>query len=142
MDSTFKVDKIKFIYTMLLYALFTWKSNYYYSFTDVFVAVAINTEVSFNTECHQNFLSLQYHLLHLEHNKKKQAIRKILTFDLQGYYLNMWVTFDVSTCNRMIKLKMASKRSELDCNKIWWLIWKLEHWVITLWLAILVIIVC
>ena len=27
---------------MPLYALFTWKGNHYYSFTDVFVAVAIN----------------------------------------------------------------------------------------------------
>ena len=28
----------------------------------------------------------------------------------------MRVKFDVLTCNMMIKLKMASKRSELDCD--------------------------
>ena len=39
----------------------------------------------------------------------------------------MRVTFDVITCNRMIKLKIASKRSELHCNWVRWLIWKLEH---------------
>ena len=30
----------------------------------------------------------------------------------------MLVIFDVLTYNRMIKLKMASKRSELDCNNL------------------------
>ena len=54
------MDKIKFIHTMLLYALFTWKSNYYYSFTDVFVAVGINIEVSFNIECYKNFNTIYY----------------------------------------------------------------------------------
>ena len=28
----------------------------------------------------------------------------------------MRATFDILACNRMIKLKMASKRSELNCN--------------------------
>ena len=51
----------------------------------------------------------------------------------------MWVTFDVFTCNRMIKLKIGSKRSELHCNWGRWLIWKLEHMVNTPQLAILVI---
>ena len=41
--------------------------------------------------------------------------KKIRTFD-SSKYLNMRVTFDVFTCNRMIKLKMASKRSEFICN--------------------------
>ena len=55
----------------------------------------------------------------------------------------MWVTFDVFTCNRMIKLKIASKRSELQVTvTIRWLIWKLEHLVNTPWLAILMITVC
>ena len=42
---------------MLHYCLFAWKGNCYYSFTDDFVAVAINIhdEVSFNMECFQNF---------------------------------------------------------------------------------------
>ena len=56
--------------------------------------------------------------------------------------MNMWVTFDVFTCNRMIKLKIGSKRSELHCNWGRWLIWKLEHMVNTPQLAILVIKVC
>ena len=46
---------------------------------------------------------------------KKASYLNPINFD-SGNYLNMWVTFDVFTCNRMIKLKMASKRSELDCN--------------------------
>ena len=70
--------------------LFTWKSNCYYIFTDVFVAVAINIHdtVSFNIECFKNLLSPQYHLLFLEHNQRKQIIKKIITFD-SGNYLNM-----------------------------------------------------
>ena len=46
---------------------------------------------------------------------KEAGYLKIITFD-SGNYLNMWVTFDVFTCNRMIKLNKASKRNELDCN--------------------------
>ena len=42
----------------------------------------------------------------------------------------------------MIKLKVASKRSELHCNWVRWLIWKLEHLVNTPRLAILMIKVC
>ena len=53
----------------------------------------------------------------------------------------MWVTFDVFTCNRMIKLKIASKRSEPTVT-LRWQIWKLEHLVNTPWLAILMITVC
>ena len=45
--------------------------------------------------------------------------------------MNMWVTFDVFTCNRMIKLKIASKKGKLHCNWVRWLIWKLEHLVST-----------
>ena len=55
----------------------------------------------------------------------------------------MWVTFYFFfTCNRMIKLKIALKRSELHCNWVRWLIWKLEHLVNTPQLAILLIKVC
>ena len=38
--------------------MFTWKENFYYSFTDVFVAITINihNKVSFNVECFKNFL--------------------------------------------------------------------------------------
>ena len=62
--------------------LFTWKSNCYYIFTDVFVAVAINIHdtVSFNIECFKNLLSPQYHLLLLEHNQRKQIIKKNYNF--------------------------------------------------------------
>ena len=85
------------------------------------------------------FLPLQYNLLFLEYNKRKQVIQRLINFD-SGNYLNMWVTFDVFTCIRMIKLKIASKRSELQVTvTIRWLIWKLEHLVNTPWLAILMI---
>ena len=46
---------------------------------------------------------------------KGSRLLKTITFDLSKY-LNLRVTFDVFICNRMIKLKMASKRSELNCN--------------------------
>ena len=72
---------------------------------------------------------------------RRRIIKKIITFRL-GNYLSMWVTFDVFTCNGMIKLKIASKRSELHCNWVRWLIWKLEHLVNTPQLAILMIKVC
>ena len=71
--------------------------------------------------------------------KDSRVLKKIITFD-SGNYLNMWMTFDVFTCNRVIKLKIASKRTELHCNT--WQIWKLEHLVNTPWLAILMITVC
>ena len=43
---------------MLPCGLFTLKGNCYESFTDVFIAVAINTryKVSFDIECFKNFL--------------------------------------------------------------------------------------
>ena len=56
--------------------------------------------------------------------------------------MSIWVTFDVFTCNRIIKLKIASKRSELHCNWVRWLIWKLEHLVNTPQLVILMIKSC
>ena len=54
----FKLGEVKFIHIILLYALFTWKGNCYYSFTDVFVALTINihNEVSYNIEHFKNFL--------------------------------------------------------------------------------------
>ena len=42
--------------------------------------------------------------------------KKLITFD-SVIYLNMRVTFDVFPCNRIVLLKMATKWSELDCNK-------------------------
>ena len=45
----------------------------------------------------------------------KEANVKNSTFD-SGNYLKMWVTFYFFKRNRMNKLKIASKRSELDCN--------------------------
>ena len=47
---------------------------------------------------------------------KEAGYLKNYNFD-SSKYLNMRVTFDVFTCNRIIKLKMASKRSELNCDK-------------------------
>ena len=43
---------------------------------------------------------------------RKHFMKKIMTF-VSGNHLNMWVTFVVFTYNRMVKLKMASKRSGL-----------------------------
>ena len=66
------VSLLDFINIMLHYSLFTWKSNCYCSFTDVFIAVATNIryKVSFNIKYYKNFLvSLQYYLLFLEHYK-------------------------------------------------------------------------
>ena len=171
---------------MLHYGLFTWKGNCYCSFTDVFIAVAMNiyNKVSFNMEWFKNFPSFspilftiswalltlytltsvcysphcsQYislcagreNLLNNQEvlqliiiafilitlmfdsgwywkgkldathyqrlNGEREKVIKKCNFD-SSKYLNMWVTFDVFTCNRMIKLKMASKRSELPCN--------------------------
>ena len=59
MDSKFKLGEIKFIHIMLYYGLYTWEGNCYCSFTDVFIAVAINiyNRVSFNIEWFKNFLS-------------------------------------------------------------------------------------
>ena len=71
--------------------------------------------------------------------KGSRILKKFITFHL-GNYLYLWVTFDVFTCKRMIKLKIASKRSELHCNWVSWLIWKLEHLVNTPQLAILLMI--
>ena len=59
------------------------------------------------------FFSLQYHLLFLEQGKK--ITQKFINFD-SGNYMNMWVTFDFFTCNRVSELKIPSKRSELPCN--------------------------
>ena len=114
----FKLGEIKFIHMIIPYGLLTWKGNCYYSFTDFFVALTINihNEVSYNIECFNNFLpfcSIPYTISGAP--LKEAGYLKIITFD-SGNYLNMWVTFDVFTCNRMIKLKKASKRNELDCN--------------------------
>ena len=69
--------------------LFTWKSNCYYIFTDVSLLLQLTfMTVSFNIECFKNLLSPQYHLLFLEHNRRKHIIKKIITFD-SGNYLNM-----------------------------------------------------
>ena len=53
----------------------------------------------------------------------------------------MWVTFNFFKCNRMIKLKIASKRSELHCNNQVHNL-KLELLVNTPRLAVLMITVC
>ena len=66
MDSTFKLAEIKFIDGMLHYGVFIWKDNYYYSFTDVFVAITIDihNKVSFNIEYFKNFLSFSSIIIH------------------------------------------------------------------------------
>ena len=46
---------------------------------------------------------------------KEEGYQKIITFD-SSKYLNIRVTFYIFICNKMIKLKITSKRSELDCN--------------------------
>ena len=71
---------------------------------------------------------------------KGSRLLKNINFD-SGNYLKIWVTFDVFTCNRIIKLNIALKRSKLHSN-MRWLIWKLEHLANTPWLATLMITVC
>ena len=46
---------------------------------------------------------------------KEAGYLKNYNFD-SSKYLNMRVTFDVFTCNRIIKLKIAPERRELHCN--------------------------
>ena len=51
--------RLDLFHIILHYGLFSWKGYcYYYSFTDVFVAVVINIlgKVSVNIECFKNFL--------------------------------------------------------------------------------------
>ena len=69
------MGEIKFIHIMLLYGLFTWKGNYYYSLTDVFVAVAINihNKVSFNIECFKNFLPFSSTSFTISGTQSKEA---------------------------------------------------------------------
>ena len=143
MDPTFKLGKIKLIHSMLRYGLFTWKVNCYYSFRNVFIAVAINihNKVSFNIECFKNFLPLSSIFFNYFWSAiKGSRLLKNINFD-SGNYLKIWVTFDVFTCNRIIKLNIALKRSKLHSN-MRWLIWKLEHLANTPWLATLMITVC
>ena len=58
LDSTFKLGDMKFIDIMPHYGLFTWKGKCLKSFTDVFVAIAINihNKILFNIECFKKFL--------------------------------------------------------------------------------------
>ena len=96
---------------MLHYGLFTWKGNCYYGFTDVLIAVAINirNKVLFNIEYFKNFLPFSSIPFTISGAQFKEAgYSKYITVN-SGNYLIMSVTFDVSTCNRMIKLTIASK---------------------------------
>ena len=120
MDPTFKLGKIKLIHSMLRYGLFTWKVNCYYSFRNVFIAVAINihNKVSFNIL----FSIFNYFWSAI----KGSRLLKNINFD-SGNYLKMWVTFDVFTCNRIIKLNIALKRSKLHSNNE---VTNLETWAL------------
>ena len=75
---------------MLHYGLFTWKGNCCYSFTDVLVAVAINTQnrVSFNIECFKIFLPFSSIPFIISVIQGGRLLKKITTFD-SGNYLNM-----------------------------------------------------
>ena len=65
---------------------------------------------SLKTEYFKNFLPFSSMLFIISGALLKEAgYLKIITFD-SGNYLNMWVTFDVFKSNRMIKLKIASKK--------------------------------
>ena len=97
---------------------FTWKGNCYYSLTNVLIVVAINirNKVLFNIECFKNFLPFSSIPFTISGAQFKEAgYSKYITFN-SGNYLIMSVTFDVSTCNGMIKLTIGSKRSELHCD--------------------------
>ena len=75
MDPIFKLSKIKLIHSMLRYGLFTWKVNCYYSFRNVFIAVAINihNKVSFNIEGFKNFLPFSSIFLTISGAQLKEA---------------------------------------------------------------------
>ena len=83
MDSTIRLGEIKFIHIVLHYGLFTWKVNCYCSFTDGFIAVAINihNKVSFNIECFKNFLSFSP-LLKLVYQNKNEWPRTSMAFTM------------------------------------------------------------
>ena len=61
-------------------------------------------------ECFKNFLHFSSIPLTISGAQlRKQVFQKIITCD-SGYYLNMWsITFDVFTCDGMMKLTKASK---------------------------------
>ena len=127
---------------MLHYDLFTWKGNCY-SFTDVFVAITINIhhKISFHVECFKNslpFSSIPFTIPGAQ--LKEVGYWKIVFFD-SGIYLSMWVTFHVFICKQDDQAEDSLKKEWLTV-RIRWLIWKLEHLVNTLWLAILMITVC
>ena len=115
MDSKFNLGEIKLFHIMLYCGLFTWRGNCYYSFTNIFIAVAINIHdtISFNIECFKNFLPFSSIPFTITGAQLNEAGKKKLD---SGNCLTMHVTFNVFICNRMIKLKIASKRGELQSN--------------------------
>ena len=65
------------------------------------------------TECFKNFLPFSSIPFTITGAQLNEAGKKKLD---SGNYLTMHVTFNVFICNRMIKLKIASKRGELQSN--------------------------
>ena len=92
----------------------------------IVVAINIRNKVLFNIECFKNFLPFSSIPFTISGAQFKEAGYSNITFN-SGNYLIMWVTFDVSTCNRMIKLTIASKRSELHYNNY---VANLEAWAL------------
>ena len=84
---------------MLHYGLFTWRGNFYHNFW----CFGYHPH---NIECFKNFFPFSSIPFTISRAQLKDAgYKKIITFHL-GNYLNIWVTFDVFTWNRMIKKKI------------------------------------
>ena len=92
----------------------------------IVVAINIRNKVLFNIECFKNFLPISSIPFTISGAQFKEAGYSNITFN-SGNYLIMWVTFDVSTYNRMIKLTIASKRSELHYDNY---VANLEAWAL------------
>ena len=92
----------------------------------IVVAINIRNKVLFNIECFKNFLPISSIPFTISGAQFKEAGYSNITFN-SGNYLIMWVTFDVSTYNRMIKLTIASKRSELRYDNY---VANLEAWAL------------
>ena len=68
------------------------------------IVIIASKRVSFNIACFKNFLPFSSVPFSFSGAQKSRLLKK-KTFGV-GNYLNMRVTFNVFTCNRMIKLKI------------------------------------
>ena len=88
--------------------------------------------------------NISMHILHAVLHTFPDVLTRRICLTLKSFF-SWWsfpLTFDVFTCNRMTKLKIASRKGVNSTVTIRWLIWKLEHLVNTPWLGILTFAVC